>query len=243
MNEERDRDESQPNVPPLSRHERRDEFDRMRGEVQQPGMRALAVPPPHPPAPIGVAPPDPRNVVSNFDTRPIGAYDFAHSEVVTMGNGEVATFATVSFDVPDGYTAALRRVRIEFTPPASMQVAQPAAGSSPARALDLSILRNGAVVPNNTVRLFGALDEYEWDTHHVYGFWESMGLRIVPTNGWAVPFNNNDAVYVGVTFFGVLIPTKSRPPATEIASDPVLVRDYDSFVKEAPKTGAAGSDK
>ncbi len=239
MNEERDR-EDLPGTPPQSPGERRSEFDRMRGENQQRGTRVLAVPPPTPPAPVGIAPPDPRNVVSNFDTRPIGAYDFAHSEHATMGNGEVATFATVNFDVPDGYTAVLRRVRVEWSPPAAMLVGQPAASSSPARTMLLSLLRSGGVIPNNTVEFLGDLDEFEWLTHHVFGFWESMGLQLVPTNGFAIPASVANAVFVGVTFFGTLIPTKSRPPETEIASDPVVVRDYDSISKEPPDTGAAG---
>lgn len=237
MNEDRNREEHP--GPPRTE----DEFARMRGEVQHHGTRVLAVPPPEPPAPVGIAPPDPRNVVSNFDTRPIGAYDFAHSGHVTMGNGEVTTFASVNFSVPDGYTAVLRRIRVEFTPPASMQVAQPAAGASPTNTFLMSILRNEAVVPNNTVELLGALDVFEWDTHQVYGFWESMGLRLVQATSFAIPANVADAVFVGVTFFGVLIPTKSKPPAIEIASDPVVVRDYDTFSKEPPQTGAAGSDR
>lgn len=239
MNEERDRDEL-PGTPPLSPGERRGEFDRMRGETQKAGTRVLAIPPPTPPAPVGIAPPDPRNVVSNFDTRPIGAYDFAHSEHATMGNGEVTSFATVSFEVPDGYTAVLRRIRVEWSPPAAMLVGQPAAGSSPARTMLLSILRNGGVIPNNTVEFLGDLDLFEWATHHVFGFWENMGLQLVPTAGFAVPININDAVFVGVTFFGTLIPTKSRPPEVEIASDPVVIRDYDTLSKEPPETGAAG---
>jgi len=240
MNEERDR-EDLPGVPPLSPGERRSEFDRMRGEVQHRGTRVLAIQPNMPPAPVGIAPPDPRNVVSNFDTRPIGAYDFAHSEHVTMGNGEVLTFSTVNYEAPDGYTAVLRRVRVEFSPPAAMLISQPLAGSSPIKTLLLSLLRSGGIIPNNTVELLGDLDLFEWETHQVFGFWESMGLQIVPTSGWAIPAGLTTAVFVGVTFFGTLIPTKSRPPEVEIASDPVIVRDYDKMSKEMPIPGAAGT--
>jgi hypothetical protein len=239
MNEERDR-EDLPGVPPLSPGERRSEFDRMRGEIQHQGTRVLAVPSPTPPAPVGIAPPDPRNVVSNFDTRPIGAYDFAHSENATMGNGEVTSVIAVNFEVPDGYTAVLRRVRVEWTPPASMLIAQPAAGASPTDFLEISLLRSGGVIPNNTVQFLGDLDSYEWDTHQVFGFWETMGLQLAVTGAFAIPANIADAVFVGVTFFGVLIPTKSRPPETEIASDPVVVRDYDTLKNTMPDTGAAG---
>lgn len=243
MNEERDREEIQPNVPPLSPGERKGEFDRMRGETQRPGMRVLAVPPQGPPLPIGIAPPDPRNVVSNFDTRPVGAYDFADTEVVNMGNGEVTTFQNVSFAIPDGYTAVLRRVRVEFSPPAAMIVGQPLANVLPTRTFLMSLLRNDGVIPNNTVKLFGSLDLYVWDTHQVFGFWETLGLRLENDGNFAIPANVNDGVFIGVTFYGVLIPTKSRPPEIEIASDPVIVRDYDTLRREAPETGAAGSDR
>lgn len=241
MNEERDH-EDMPGVPPLSPGERRSEFDRMRGEVQHPGTRVLAVPPPAPPVPVGVAPPDPRNVVSNFDTRPIGAYDFADTEVISMGNGEATNFQQVNFAVPDGFTAVLRKVRIEFTPPGAMIVGTPASGVLPTHTFLMSLLRNEGVIPNNTVKLFGDLDIYEWETHQVYGFWESMGLRLANDGTFAMPANVADGLFVGVTFYGVLIPTKSRPPEVEVASDPVIVRDYDSLSKNPPKTGAAGNN-
>lgn len=240
MNEERDREEL-PGTPPQSPGERRGEFDRMRGENQLPGSRVLAVQPSGPPVPVGIAPPDPRNVVSNFDTRPIGAYDFAHSEHVTMGNGEATTFSTVQFSVPDGYTAVLRRVRVEFSPPGALIIAQPLAGASPAATFLMSLLREGGIIPNNTVELLGDLDLYVWDTHQVFGFWETMGLRLEVTGtGFEIPNLAANSLFVGVTFYGVLIPTKSRPPEVEIASDPVVVRNYENMVNEPPETGAAG---
>lgn len=242
MNEERDREEFLPGTPPLVRGERRDEFERMRGEVQLPGTRVLAVPPPEPPAPVGIAPPDPRNVVSNFDTRPIGAYDFAHTEVVNMHNEDEADVVSgvFSFPVPDGYTAALRRVRIEFTPPGAMRIGNPAAVDDPTTFLTMSLTRDGGIIPNNSVRFFGILDQYEWDTHQVFGFWETMGLLISVEGAFAIPADFNIGMFVAVTFFGVLIPTKSRPPEVEIASDPVVIRDYENLINEPPKVGAAG---
>lgn len=239
MNEERSGEEL-PNVPPLSPGERRGEFDRMRGEVQHPGSRIIGLRPDAPPPPIGIAPPDPRNVVSMFDTRPIGAYDFANTQVVTMGNGEAIKVQTVNFDVPDGYTAVLRRVRVEFTPPGAMLAAQPAAGAVASKFLTMSLLRSGGVIPNNSVRLFGNLDQYEWPTHQVFGFWEAIGLLLDPGTGFVIPLSPLNALFVGVTFMGTLIPTKSRPPETEIASDPVVTRDYDTLKNEVPETGAAG---
>lgn len=233
MNEEHDR-ENLPGTPPLSPGERPNEFGRMRGEVQHRGALVLAVPPNAPPAPVGIAPPDPRNVVSNFDTRPIGAYDFSNTQQEQMGPGESEQPAVFQYDVPDGFTAVLRRIRIEWTPPAAVNLTSPIAF-----VLVASLLRSGGIIPNNDVRFFGDLTSYEWPTHQVFGFWESLGLRLAPT-GWAIPNNALDSVSVSVTFMGTLIPTKSRPPEVEIASDPMIVRDYDKMTSEQPTTGAAG---
>lgn len=230
MNEERDREDT----PPSSR---RDEFARMRGEIQHPGSRVLAVPPPSPPAPIGIAPPDPRNVVSNFDTRPIGAYDFAFTGTLSWTNGEVAPPSKqFSVDVPDGFTAALRRVRFEWVPSGMVNV-----GSALIRVVHIDLLRASGVIPNNRVDFYGMLTTYEWPTHQVFGYWETMGVQVNPEFGFGIPLADGDTINVAVTFMGVLIPTKSRPPEVEIASDPVVVRDYETLSKEPPDTGAAGS--
>lgn len=231
MNEEHERANR-----PLSRGEQPDEFDELRQERQRPGSRdPIGAPPPTPPGPIGIAPPDPLNVVSAFETRPIGAYDFADTEQEQMGPGEVIQSQQFNFAVPPGYTAVLRRVRLEFTPPAAMNL-----GGVAANVMLASLLRDGGVIPNNTMRFFGELNEVEWPTHQVYGFGQTMGLQLTPS-GWAIPSNPVDSVIVAVTFMGVLIPTKSRPPEVEIASDPVLVRDYDNYIKTAPEMGGAGA--
>jgi hypothetical protein len=205
---------------PLSPGEQPGEFDIARGEVQRPGShRPMGNQPPVPPnIPIGIAPPDPTVVVSNFDTRPVGAYDFAASAFVEAGPGEVIQTVQVEFAVPDGYTAVLRRVLIDCQPGA-VATFNPAA----ATVFNLRLLRNAAPIPNNTVQLKELL-HYEWPTHQVYGMTETMGLVFNPT-GWAVPVDP-EIVNIGVTFMGVLIPTKGRPPEVEIASPPVLVRVY-----------------
>lgn len=249
MNEERGDDELrasqrrydetlQPGTKPIAPRERYQEFDQQRGEVQQRGSRdAMGNPPPLPPAPVGIAPPDPMNVVSNFDTRPVGAFDFAMTDFAVLGPGEVDTFAEVFFDVPQGYTAALRRVVIELLGGFTINLGSDGSNPPP-NVFSIALMRDAGVIPHNTRRFIDVLSSLDWPTHQVFGFWEKMGIRL--SGDYAIPGNVAETVTFGITMMGVLIPTKGRPPAIEIASDPVLVRDYDRFVKQPPKVGAAG---
>lgn len=247
MNEERGEEESAagqrqydkelaPGTVPIAPRERYQEFDQQRGEIQEKGSRdALGNPPPTPPTPIGISPPDPMNVVSNFDTRPIGAYDFAHTELTFLTPGEVVTFKEVFYRAPQGFTAALRRVEIEFVNGITVNLA----GADPLpNTFIISLMRDSGVIPQTTRNFFGVLEKLVWPTHQVFGFREQMGVRF--SGGFAIPGDPAETVSIGVTFMGVLIPTKGRPPAVEIASDPVLVRDYDRYIKQPPKVGAAG---
>lgn len=245
MNEERSSEEQQqydetlrPGTKPIAPRERYQEFDQQRGEVQRRGSRdALGNPPPSPPSPVGIAPPDPMNVVSNFDTRPIGAFDFAHTEITSFDPGEVDEVQEVHFQVPKGYTAALRRVEFEFINGMVVNLAA-SLPLPPPNVMVISLMRDQGVIPHNSRNFYGDLVTLDWPTHQVFGQDEAMGVRMAPT-GYAIP-GAPDTVWVQVTFMGVLIPTKGRPPAVEIASDPVLIRDYDRYVKQPPDLGAAG---
>lgn len=217
------------NTNPLVSGEQPDEFDEQRGEVQRRGSRdvfAQGVPLP-PNVPIGIAPPDPTVVVSNFDTRPVGAYDFAETGSVIAGPGEVLQTVSVELAVPDGYTAALRRVIVDVLGGA-IATLDPTTDD----AFTMRLLRNGAPIPNASVRA-SEVTQYVWPTHQVYGMTEVMGLSF-QADAWVVPAAPAGQCRVSVTFMGTLIPTKGRPPETEIAGPPVLVRVY-----TPPKVGAA----
>jgi hypothetical protein len=206
---------------PLSPGEQPDEFDEQRGEVQRHGSRrTLGSPQPLPPnTPPGVSPPDPSVVVSNFDTRPVGAYDFAQTESVIAGPGEAAQVFSVEVQVPDGYTAALRRVIVDVLPGAIATL-----DPTTDEAFTLRLMRNAAPIPNATVRVSELL-QYVWPTHQVFGMTESFGLQLA-ADAWVVPAAPAGQCRVSVTFMGTLIPTKGRPPDVEIAGPPVLVRVY-----------------
>ena len=217
MNEERKRDE---------------EFSRANGDVQRPGDRQpMGAPPPLPQnIPVGVAPPDPMVVVSNFDTRPIGAYDFANTQTGLMGNGEVTSTLLLQWPIPDGYTAVLRSVEVEFNPPGLANLDALSVNG----AFSMFLLRDGVVIPNNQKTIYGELTSYVFTTHQVYGFWETLGMQFVQGT-FAIPLTLD--IRVTATFKGTLIPSKSRPPNVEIASDPILVRIYNAKDAAQPVKG------
>ena len=224
MNEERDGEELRPNVPPLSPGEARDEFDRQRGEIQHRGDQVLGVPPQTPNIPVGISPPEPLNVVSTFDTRPISAFDFAQSDrgVMSLPEGDPLDLTAT---VPDGYTAVLRRVRLEFTPNAIVNL-----DASTSVTMVATLLRDGGTIPFNEVDLSGSLDIFEWRTHQVFGAGEVFGVRL--RGGWTVPLGD---LLVQAHLYGVLIRTKSRPPETEIASAPVITQSLADKKAEAQR--------
>lgn len=175
-------------------------------------------------APVGLAPPSPLQVQSVFDTRPIAGYDFAFDGFFQFG-GEAGA-SQVEVQVPNGYTAVLRRVEWDFVPAIAMATSQVGAGGPPS--FSLTLLRDGGGIPNNVVRLRGLTSSYEWATHQVFAAQQFMGARLAFAAGGADPIYDaaTNGMDVTVRFFGVLIPSRALPAVEEVGSDPVLVRDY-----------------
>jgi len=130
--------------------------------------------------------------------------------------------------VPDGYTAVLRAVEVEVTQPLLIGTSDP--GTS---FFQLDLLREGAVIPNNTTRFRSSFAFYRWETHQVYGAWETMGIR----GTFSLPIVTPNPLAVELTgtarFFGTLIPSRSLPPTEEIASGPVVTQEV-KLAKETP---------
>lgn len=203
----------------------KDEFENSRGEFQRRGSRGITgVPPPLPHVPVGIAPPEPLQVVSVFDTRPISAYDFCVTDSALWTSGDAAQ-DILDAVVPDGYTAVLRRLRVEFTANVVVNIT-----SATANICTMALLRNGGVIPNNTWVARGELIVIEWPTHQVYGANEVIGMQIAGSRASPVA-----DVIVNVQFFGTLIPTKSMPPETEIASPALLIRPLQEWKNEILK--------
>lgn len=193
------------------------------GDKQRRGDHVLGVPPSMADVPVGIAPPEPLLVVSVFDTRPISAYDFVFSDRGELDQGDAAVVVLLEADVPPGYTAVLRKLRLEFTPPASVNL-----DTSTANTFTAQLTRNGSPIPHNVLQLSGDLTTFEWLTHQVFGAGDVLGVRIV--SGLVFPIGQT--VLVNCNFHGVLIPTKSNPPETEIASPPLLVRELQDWKNE-----------
>ena len=186
-----------------------DEFEQQRGEIQRRGnRRVLGLGAPREPSVVGIAPPANLQVQSVFDTRPIAAYDFAISDSVDFG-GLNSSSAAIQVEVPDGYTAVLRRVELEIVPALLYDGLDGA---------DIFLTRDDSAIPNNDVRLRAAFTSYTWDTHQVFGFWQRFGVRLIC--GVAPPVVPEPKLTV--RFFGVLIPSRSLPYPDEIASGPVV---------------------
>jgi len=167
--------------------------------------------------PVGIPPPALLHVQAAFDTRPIGAYDFALEAFDSIRAYPATIDLTTA--LPAGYTAVLRRVQLDIQP---SFVGRVGASGTYTPFLQLSLLRTGSVIPSNTIRLRGSVSGYEWPTHQVFGFFETLGIRVA-YNGPALSGSDYD---VTARFFGTLIPTKGMPPPNEIASGPTPVRVY-----------------
>jgi hypothetical protein len=196
------------------------------GDRQRHGDHVLGVPPSMADVPVGIAPPEPLQVVSIFDTRPISAYDFCFNDFGIFDPGEVDPIVVLEAPVPPGYTAALRRLEIEFTPNGIVNL--DAAGID---GIQLQLLRNGSPIPHCIFFIRGAMDDFVWPTHQVFGADDVMGLQMVGT--YAIPAG--DPVIINANFMGVLIPTKSKPPETEIASPAVLTQTLDEWKDEVKR--------
>lgn len=205
------------------------EFAVSRGESQVSGDPGIfGIPPSVAGATVGIAPPDARVVVSIFDTRPIGAYDFSVTDFDRWNFPSVESPGVPPLSlggvVPSGYVAVLRSVEVVWTPGAFVNIGNEGFGADTFNVLTLKLLRNGGVIPNASTKLFGDLTVYEWPTHQVFGPGERYGLVMVPSPQMTVPSPDQvNTVIVSATFRGTLIPSHGLPPSSEIASLPVLV--------------------
>jgi hypothetical protein len=205
-----------------------DEFAFIQGEQQERGDRKVmglgrALTTPMQPAEVPAVDQDDRQVTSTFDTRPIGSYDFVESGWAAQGNlatldgpykgvvqpaGLAPNLMLITFPLPVGFVAVIRRVEVFINPP----------HNSPRVSISMGIAlqRNGASIPNNDIQVYGIADHYEWDTHQIFGYWETPSLLLTMTDG--------SPHTAGVRVLGTLIPAKNASPIREVGSLPVAIR-------------------
>lgn len=207
----------------------RDEFAYIQGEYQRSGEKrimALSRAPDVLPAPseLPKVDIDDRQVLSTFDTRPISGFDFNMSGSgstqpnVPLANelftpevspaGLAPNALEITWPLPVGYVAVIRRVELTVIPPHN-----PSGLSS----MVISFQRTDSAIPqNDNIQLFGPTSDYAWDTHQVFGYWETP--RIVVTT------NDHVAHSVGARILGTLLPAKNASPLREVGSLPLAVR-------------------
>lgn len=195
---------------------RNDEFESLIGDGQLSGSRGvLGLAPPRPATKRttdGAAPAYSRQVVSAYDGRPIGAYDFVTGDALTAydpGGGFVyADFP--QFISPPGYVTVLRRIVIDGAPGIMA-----AAGS-----LSWRLVIGGITQPNWTWVHGGVLaGERLLDTFIVIPA-INLAVQLIPYF---------DAVVLGVgiitvQFSGNLILDANEPPNEQVGSLPHAVR-------------------
>lgn len=194
------------------------EFENLLGEKQRRGDPGVMGLPRVLPAdiPVGIAPGFPRHVYSTFDSRPIGAYDFAVSARV-FGNitAAVPELVDATYTAPQGYVTFLRRVEYTFSPALAVVQAFPG--------FDFQLIRDNAVI-QNVLWDYGGQEysDLAWGTAQVYQAGQQVGTRIRRLTAQAnfVPLALVDNLYqVTVRFIGTLIIDSGEPPAELVGSN------------------------
>lgn len=174
------------------------------GETQVPGdPRIHGIIPGPGPTPIGPAPPHIRQVLSVYDSRPIGGYDF----VLSDSFDSYIDLPEVSVQSPQGYITVVRRIEIE---------AQPGLLLSP-----FGILPTWVFVNNGVTAI-----AWEWNTGKVLTDEGIDTFFVVQPN---VPFGIRCAALTGIAvdivvrFIGNLILDVNEPPTEQVGALPHAV--------------------
>lgn len=176
-------------------------FERARGETQVPGdPRIHGVVPGPGPTPIGPAPPHIRQVISTYDSRPIGGYDF----VLSSSFDSYIDLPEMLVTSPQGYISVVRRIEIEASPGLLL--------SSPATWV---FSNNGVVAIAWEWNTGKVLTDEGIDTFFVVQPNVLFGIRCAALTGIAVD--------VVVRYSGNLILDVNEPPTEQVGSLPHAV--------------------
>jgi hypothetical protein len=178
-------------------------FEQERGEVMRPGDRALGLPLPLPAnIPVKPAPPYPRQVISGYDARPIGGYDFVQTGLLIPYANPLLTVRS-----PLGFITVLRRIELEAMP--ATMLSEPWAWR---------LVIDSITQPN-----------WEWGHGPVLDASRALDTFVVipPDTPYGLRVLNDFSTLPGITivarFIGNLLLDSNIPPTEQVGSMPTRV--------------------
>jgi len=155
--------------------------------------------------PVGPAPPDVRQVISTFDSRPIGAYDFVLSDMFTT----YAERPVAEVQSAPGFITIVRRIEVEAVDGVILQENQ-----------RWSFSANGVAATAWDYRAGRLLSSWGVDTFFVVA--PNVPMRLTALNGW--PGESNVESNVIVRFIGNLLLDSNEQPSAQVGTPPHSVR-------------------
>lgn len=178
-------------------------FEQARGERQVTGTPGIVAVTPQPGnIPIGPAPPHIRQVLSVYDSRPIGGYDF----VLTGSFAPYISAPQAFVQSPKGYVAVLRRIEL-FAYPAFLNTSAPA----------WSFVANGVAATAWDWVTSPAVDADGIDVFFVIAPDQPFGIRAA-LNAFNV---GGSSIYV--RYIGNLLLDSNEPPSEQVGQLPHAV--------------------
>lgn len=155
--------------------------------------------------PIGPAPPDVRQVLATFDSRPIGAYDFVLSDVVnTYAGAPVAEVQSAK-----GFVTIVRRIEVEAVDGVLLWENQ-----------EWSFSANGVASTAWSYMAGTALSSWGVDTFFVVA--PNVPMRLTALHGF-LPEAPVNATLI-VRFIGNLLLDSNEQPSSQVGMPPHTVR-------------------
>lgn len=187
-------------------------FAAERGEVVRQGNPNLyGIKPAAGPIPIGPAPPNIKQVLAVFDSRPIGSYDFVLSDTFDPYGGDA--FAEVV--TAPGYITIVRRIEVE------------AAGGAVllAENQEWNFYANGVAATAWSYAAGRTLSSWGVDTFFVIP--PNTPIRLLPVFGYTGITSNVPTI---VRFIGNLLLDTNEPPSEQVGTLPPAVHLLDDSV-------------
>lgn len=182
---------------------------RRKVDVKQGDPNAYGVQPQPGNIPTGPAPPYVRQVVSSYDSRPIGGYDFVFSGTLSTTEGAIDAQPYYERITPRGYVSVVRRIEVEAN--TALNLGNPQ---------EWIFSQGGVIAVNWNYMASDYLSEFGVDTFFVVP--QNTPIRLTAVTGFDGFPAQVGAVYV--RFIGNLILDTNEPSNGIIGSLPHTVR-------------------